>query len=63
MEHSTDVVNVYKNMEEYNPNKKRKILNAFDVMILDMLSNEKLNLIVVELLIRDRKLNILFYSP
>ena len=63
MEHSNDVVNVYKNIEEYNPNKKRKILNAFDVMILDMLSNEKLNLIVVELLIRGRKLNILFYSP
>ena len=63
MEHSNDVVNVYKNMEEYNPNKKRKILNAFDVMILDMLSNEKLNLIVVELLIRGRMLNILFCSP
>ena len=26
----------YKNIEEYNPNKKRKILIAFDDMIADM---------------------------
>ena len=40
---------IYKNIEEYNPNKKRKILIAFDDMIADMLSNEKLNPIVTEL--------------
>ena len=40
-----------------NPNKKRKILIAFDDMIADMLSNKKLNSIVNELF-RDRKLNI-----
>ena len=32
---------IYKNIEEYNPNKKRKILIAFDDMIADMLSNKK----------------------
>ena len=49
---------IYKNIEDYNPNKKRKILIVFDDMIADMLSNEKLNPIVTELLIRGRKLNI-----
>ena len=38
--------------------KKRKILIVFDDMIADMLSNKKLNPIVTELFIRDRKLNI-----
>ena len=40
-----------KNTEEYNPNKKRKILIVFDDMIADMLSNKKLNPIVTELFI------------
>ena len=30
---------IYKNTEEYNPNKKRKILIVFDRIIFDMLSN------------------------
>ena len=37
---------IYKNIEEYNPNKKRKILILFDDMITDMLSNKKHNPIV-----------------
>ena len=45
-----------KNIEEYSPNKKRKILIAFDDMIADMFSNKKLSPIVTELFIRDRKL-------
>ena len=49
---------IYKNIEEYNPNKKRKILIVFDDMIADMLSNKKLNPVVTELFIRARKLNI-----
>ena len=52
---------IYKNMEEYkilNPNKKWKILVAFDDMIADMFCNKKLNPMVSELLIRGRKLNI-----
>ena len=28
---------IYQNIEEYNPNKKRKILIVFDDMITDML--------------------------
>ena len=33
---------IYKNIEEYNPNKKRKILIDFDDMIADILSNKNL---------------------
>ena len=43
---------IYKNIEEYNQNKKRKILIVDDDMIVDMLSNKKLNPIVTELFIR-----------
>ena len=49
---------IYKNIEEYNPNKKRRKLIIFDDMIADMISNKKLNPIVTESFIRDRKLNI-----
>ena len=49
---------VYKNIEKYNPNKKRKMFIVFDDMIADMFSNKKLNPIVTELFIRGRKLNI-----
>ena len=49
---------IYKDIEEYNPNKKRKILTVFDNMIADMHSNKKLNPIVTELFIRGRKLDI-----
>ena len=45
--------NIYKNIEEYNPDKKRKILIVFDDKL-----NEKLNSIVNKLFIRGRKLNI-----
>ena len=49
---------IYKNIEIYNPKKKRRILIVFDDMIADILSNEKLNPIVTELFNRERKLNI-----
>ena len=50
--------NIYKNIEECNLNKKRKILIVFDDIVADMLSNKKPNLIIPELFIRGRKLNI-----
>ena len=58
MEYSNDMQDVYKNIEDYNPMKKREILIVFDDMIADMISNNKLNPIVTELFIRGRKLNI-----
>ena len=50
--------NIYKNIEEYNLNKKRKILIVYDDMTADMLSNKKLNPIVTQLFIRGRKMDI-----
>ena len=47
--------NIYENIEEYNPDKKRKVLIVFDNVIADILSNKKLNPIVTELFIRGKK--------
>ena len=57
MEYSNDMEDVYKNIEEYNPIKKRKILIVFD-MIAEMINDNKLDPIVTELFIRGRKINI-----
>ena len=43
IEYSNDMVDIYKNIEEYNPNKKRKILIVFGDMIDNMLHNKKFN--------------------
>ena len=58
MEYSNNMQDVYENIEDYNPIKKRKILIVFDDMIADMINNNKLNPIVTELFTRGRKLNI-----
>ena len=58
IEYSNDMSDVYKNINNYNPEKDNKILIVFDDMIADMIRNKKLNLIVTELFIRCRKLNI-----
>ena len=58
IEYSNDMQDVYKNIDEYNPDKENKILIVFDDMIADMIHNKKLNSIVTELFIRARKLNI-----
>ena len=52
IEYSNNMQDVYKNIDEYNVNKVRKIL------IADMIDNKKLNSIVTDLFIRGRKLNI-----
>ena len=48
---------VYENIDNYNPNRKRKIL-IDDDMIADIVSNKKFPAIIKELFIRCRKLNI-----
>ena len=53
-EYSNDMHNVYKNIDEYNIDKERKLLIVFDVTI----NNKKLNSVGTELFIRGRKLNI-----
>ena len=49
---------IYKNVEEYNPNKKLKMLIVFGDLITDMLNNWKVNPEVTELFIKTTKLNI-----
>ena len=49
MEYSNDMQDVYKNIEEYNPGKKRNVLIIFDDVIADTINNKKLNPIVSEL--------------
>ena len=49
---------VYKNIDEYNIGKKRKILIVFDDMTADIFNNKTLNSVVTEFFIRGRKLNI-----
>ena len=58
IEYSNNMVDTYKNIEHYNPNKKQKILIVFDNMIDDMLNNKNHNTIVAEFFITGRKLNI-----
>ena len=42
---------IYKNIEDYNPNKKQKFLIVFDDSIADTLSNKMLNPIVTRKLV------------
>ena len=58
IEYSDDMDDIYKNIEEYNQNKKTKNINCIWWHDCCMLSNKKLNPIVAELFIRGRKLNI-----
>ena len=50
--------NVHENIDEYNPNRKRKILIVFDDIIADIVTNKKFQTIIEELFIRCRKSNI-----
>ena len=58
IEYSNDMRDVYKNIDEYNVDKDRKILIVFDDMIFGIIKNNKLNSIVTELFITGRKINI-----
>ena len=49
---------IQKSIEEHNPNIKHKILIIFDDMIVDILSNKKLNPVVTEPFIRGRELKL-----
>ena len=58
IDYSNDIRNVRKNVDDYNPDKKNKILIVFDDKIADMIHNKKLTSVVSELFIRGTKLNI-----
>ena len=72
IEYSNNMDDIDKNIEEYNPNRKRKyddnrkkkkiekenVMKICYDMIAGMLSNKKICPIVTELFIREKKLNI-----
>ena len=49
---------VCNNIDDYNPTRKIKSLIVFDYMIADIMTNKKFQVIIKELFIRCRKLNI-----
>ena len=55
---SNTIDDVYKNIDDYNTSKKRKILIVFDDMTAEVMGNKKFQAIIKELFIRRRKLNI-----
>ena len=55
---SNTMDDVYENIGDYNPSTKRKVLNVFDHMTADIMTNEKFQAMIKELFIRCRKLNI-----
>ena len=59
IECSNTMDDLYENINDYNPSRKRKFLIAFDDMIADIMKNKKPQVIIIkELFIRCRKLNI-----
>ena len=58
IEYSSDMQDVYKNINDYNTDKERKMLIVFEDMTADMINKKNLNSIVPELFIRGKKLNI-----
>ena len=58
IEYSNYMDDSCKNIKEYNPNKKQKILIVFDDMISDIACNRKLNPTVTELFSRGKKLKL-----
>ena len=58
MEYSQCMDDVYNNINDNNPNRNRKILIVFDDAVSDIVTNEKFEVIIKELFIRCKKLNI-----
>ena len=55
IECSNIIDNIYENIDDYNPSRKRKKLIVFDDMITDIMTKKKLQAIIKELFIRSRK--------
>ena len=52
IEYSNTMDDVYENIDDYNPGRKRKILIIFDDMIADIMINKKFQSIIKESFIR-----------
>ena len=57
-EYSNTMDDAYKNIDDYNPSRQRKILIMFDDMIADIMTNKRFQAMIKELFIRCKKLNI-----
>ena len=57
-ESSNRMDDVYQNIDDYNPTRKRRILIVFDDMIADIMTNIKFQAIIKKFFFRCRKLNI-----
>ena len=55
---SNTMDDVYEDIDDYNPTRKRKILIVFDEMMADIMTNKEFQAIIRELFIRCRKLNV-----
>ena len=60
VEYSNTMDDVYRNIDDHNPKRKRKFLIVFDDMVADIMTNKKFQVIIKELFIRCRKLSISF---
>ena len=58
VEYSNTMDDVYENINDYNSNRRRKILIVFDNMIVDIMTSKNFQAIIKELFIRCRQLNI-----
>ena len=58
IEYFNTMNDVYNNIDDYNSKRKRKILILLDDMIADIMNNKKFQVMIKELFIRCRKLNI-----
>ena len=59
IECSNTMDDVYENIDDYNPSRKREILIVLNDMIADIMTNKKFQALIEELFIRCRKANIL----
>ena len=60
MDHSQIIDDIYENVKDYNPTKKRKMLVVFDDITADMETYRTLSSVFTELLLRETKRNISF---
>ena len=55
IECSNTMDDVYENIDDYNPSRKRKILIVFDDMIAGIMTSKKFQTVIKQLFIRCRK--------
>ena len=58
IECSNTMDNVYENINDYNPSRKRKVVIAFNDIIADIMASKTFQATIKELFIRCRKLNV-----